>query len=337
MHAIADTQNTEHGSRLCVLCVCCDAKKKTMKRFLPIINDYVLLTAGVILVALSVNLFFVPNNLVFGGIMGVAQLLNTFFGTPIGLVTLAANIPLFIIGWRQLGGLVFGVRTLYATIVLSLAIDVLAPYLPTVSKQPLIYILYGALLEGIGVGLVFRARGTTGGIDILARLIEQRFGILPGRSMLAMNMVVFGIAFFSYGAEAVLYAILAAFIGSYVLDYTLAAGGGARQAMIVTTRPDAVMQSLLHELGRGVTVLEGRGGYTGTQRAVLLCVVARNEVSFIKEIVSHADAHAFMIIGEASEVFGEGFHTFAPRRVPGRRIAAEEAELPPAINADEQR
>lgn len=306
-----------------------------MKRVLPIISDYLLLTIGAILVAASVNMFFVPNNLVFGGIMGVAQLLNTFFGTPIGLVTLAANIPLFIIGWRQLGGLVFGVRTLYATVVLSLAIDLLAPYMPAVSKQPLLYILYGALLEGVGVGLVFRARGTTGGVDILARLIEQRFGIQPGRSMLVMNLAVFGVAFFSYGAEAVLYAILAAFIGSYVLDYTLSAGGSARQAMIVTTQPDGVTQALLHDLGRGVTILEGRGGYTGTQRAVLLCVVARSEVSFVKEIVSHVDQGAFMIIGDASEVFGEGFRTFAPKATPRLRPSVpviESANLTEPLN-----
>ena len=297
-----------------------------MKRVLPILQDYVMMTIGAVLVAASVNIFFVPNNVVTGGLMGVAMILYTFFQTPIGLVTLAANIPLFIIGWRRLGGLVFGVRTLYATVVLSLAIDLLKPFMPAVSEQPLLYILYGALLDGVGMGLVFRARGTTGGIDILARLLEQRYGIQPGRSLLAMNVVVFGAAFFVYGAEPMLYAILAAFIASFVLDYTLAAGGGARQAMIITEHPEAVAQGLLHDLGRGVTVLEGRGGYTGTSRAVLLCVVARNEIAFVKDIVSHADTHAFLIVGEASEVLGEGFRTFAPRTARKATVAPESIE-----------
>ena len=106
---------------------------------------------------------------------------------------------------------------------------------------------------------------------------------------------------------------LASFIGSFVLDYTLSAGGGSRQAMVITTKPEAVTQALLHDLGRGVTQLEGRGGYTGTSRAVLLCVVARSELSFMKTIVSDADPKAFVVIGEVSEVFGEGFHTFAPK------------------------
>lgn len=296
-----------------------------MKRVLPILRDYLMMTIGAVLVAASVNMFFVPNNVVTGGITGIAMMLYSFFGTPIGLVTLLANIPLFVIGWRQLGGFVFGVRTLYATVVFSLAIDLLAPYMPQVTKDPLLYILYGALLDGIGVGLVFRARGTTGGIDILARLLEQRFGIQPGRSMLALNVAVFGAAFFLYGAEPVLYALLAAFIGSFVLDYTLSAGGGARQAMIITTEPEAVTQALLHDLGRGVTLLEGRGGYTGTGRAVLLCVVSRSEVSFVKRIVEDADHGAFMIIGEASEVLGEGFRTFTHRTAQRQVEPAPEA------------
>ncbi|KAB8142485.1 YitT family protein [Chloroflexia bacterium SDU3-3] len=296
-----------------------------MKQIWPVLKDYTMMTVGAVLVAASINLFFVPNNVVTGGIMGVAMMLYSFFGLPIGVVTLAANIPLFIIGWRQLGGFMFGVRTLYATVVVSVAIDLLAPFMHSVTKDPLLYILYGALLDGIGVGLVFRARGTTGGIDILARLLEQRFGIQPGRSLLVMNIVVFGGAFFSYGSEPVLYAILAAFIGSFVLDYTLAAGGSARQALIISSKPEAVTHALLHDLGRGVTMLEGKGGYTGDQRAVLLCVVSRNEISFVKNIVSAADPHAFLIIGDVSEVLGEGFRTFAHRPEPQPAVVSTPA------------
>jgi uncharacterized membrane-anchored protein YitT (DUF2179 family) len=240
------------------------------------------------------------------------MLLHTFFGTPIGLLTLLVNIPLFVIGFRSLGGLVFGIRTLYATVVMSLAIDLLMPYARPITGDPLLYTLYGGLLDGLGVGLVFRARGTTGGIDIIARLIEQRTGIQPGRSMLGMNLLVFTAAFLGYGPENALYALLTAFVGSLALDYTLGAGTGARQALIVTAQPDAITQALLHDLGRGVTVLEGHGGYTGTARGVLLCVVGRAEISFLKAIVGQADPHAFVIIGEANEVIGEGFRPHPP-------------------------
>lgn len=281
-----------------------------MQRVWPILRDYTLITGGALLVAAAIDLFLVPNDVVSGGITGAAMLLRTFAGTPVGLVSLLVNIPLFLLGVRSLGGLLFGLRTLYATVVMSLAIDLLAPYLRPVTSSPLLYTLYGGLLDGVGVGLVFRARGTTGGIDIVARLLEQRYNIQPGRSMLAMNAAVFGVAFVGYGPEKALYALLVAFVSSLVLDYTLAAGSGARQALIITTQPDAVTQALLHDLGRGVTVLEGHGGYTGIARAVLLCVVGRPEISFLKTLVSQTDPHAFVIIGEASEVLGEGFRSF---------------------------
>jgi uncharacterized membrane-anchored protein YitT (DUF2179 family) len=285
-----------------------------MKRAWPILRDYTLMTVGALLAALAVDFFLAPNDVVTGGITGAAMLLRTFFGTPIGLVTLLANVPLFVIGFRSLGGLVFGVRTLYATIVMSLAIDLLAPYAWSITGDPLLYTLYGGMLDGLGVGLVFRARGTTGGIDIIARLIQRRTGIQPGRSMLAMNLLVFGAAFFGYGPENVLYALLTAFVGSLALDYTLGAGTGVRQALVVTDQPDAITQALLHDLGRGVTVLEGYGGYTGEARAVLLCVVERAELSFLKAIVGQADPRAFVIIGEANEVIGEGFRPHPPAK-----------------------
>jgi uncharacterized membrane-anchored protein YitT (DUF2179 family) len=285
-----------------------------MKRLWPILRDYTMITAGALLAALAVDFFLAPNNVVTGGITGSAMLLHTFFGTPIGLLTLLANIPLFVIGFRSLGGLVFGIRTLYATVVMSLAIDLLMPYARPITGDPLLYTLYGGLLDGLGVGLVFRARGTTGGIDIIARLIEQRSGIQPGRSMLGMNVLVFAAAFFGYGPEKALYALLTAFVGSLALDYALGAGTGARQALIVTAQPDAITQALLYDLNRGVTVLEGHGGFTGTTRSVLLCVVGRAEISFLKAIVGQADPHAFVIIGEANEVIGEGFRPHPPAK-----------------------
>ena len=287
-----------------------------MKRIWPVLRDYMMITIGAVLVAASVNMFLTPNDVVVGGVTGGAQLLQSALGTPIGLVTLIANIPLFIIGFRALGGFVFGARTIYATVVMSAAIDLLAPYMRPISADPLLYTLYGGLLDGVGVGLVFRARGTTGGVDIIARLLELQFRARPGRSIMVMNLAVFGAALFAYGPEKVLYAILVAFIGSVALDYTLAAGGGARQALIVTEQPDAITRALL-DLGRGVTLLEGHGGYTGAPRAVLLCVVARSEISFLNTIVGRADPHAFVVIGEAQEVRGEGFVPHARPKAKG--------------------
>jgi uncharacterized membrane-anchored protein YitT (DUF2179 family) len=302
-----------------------------MKAVWPTLRDYLLLTIGALLAAASVDLFLVPNDVVTGGVTGAAMLLRSAVGTPVGLITLLVNIPLLFLGFRHLGGLVFGLRTLYATAVMSIAIDLLAPYLRSVTSDPLLYTLYGGLLDGLGVGLVFRARGTTGGIDIVARLLEQRCAIQPGRAMLGMNAAVFGAAFVGYGPEKALYALLVAFVGGLALDYTLAAGTRARQALIVTSMPDAITRAILHDLGRGVTMLEGYGGYTGVERAVLLSVVGRTELSFLKEIVSRTDPHAFMIVGETSEVLGEGFHPVAVQSARQVTQPREQSERPPAV------
>lgn len=294
----------------------------------PILRDFVLITLGALLVATGVTIFLVPNQVVTGGVTGISILLNTYLGTPVGLVVLLFNIPLFVIGFRRLGGFVFGVRTIYATTVMALLIDWLPLYLQPVTADPLLYSLYGGLLDGIGLGLVLRARGTTGGSDIVARVIEQRFGIQPGRSLLTIDSLIFAAAFASYGPEKILYALLVAFISSRALDYTLAAGNGARQALIVTTRPSDITGALLRDLQRGVTILEGYGGYTGARRAVLLCVVARTEISALRTIVGRVDPQAFVVIGEVREVLGEGFRPVSSDPLP--RQPEEPASMAPA-------
>jgi uncharacterized membrane-anchored protein YitT (DUF2179 family) len=259
-----------------------------------------------------------------GGVTGIAQLLSTVVGTPVGLVVLVLNVPLLALGWRRLGGFVFGARTAYAIVVMALAIDLLAPYARPVTADPLLYSLYGGVLDGIGLGLILRARGTAGGTDIVARLVETSLGVQPGRTLLACDAAIFSVAFFTYGPENILYALLVAFVSSRAVDFVLSAGTGSRQALIITERPEGITRSLLHDLGRGVTVLEGVGGYTGTARAVLLCIVSRPEVGALKAAVSAADPQAFVIIGEAGEVIGEGFRPMAPAR--SRRSTAEQVE-----------
>jgi uncharacterized membrane-anchored protein YitT (DUF2179 family) len=279
----------------------------SLRQVLAILRDYVMLTAGALLIAIAVRVFLVPNQVVAGGLTGIAQLLNGLIGTPVGGLVLVMNVPLLLFGFRRLGGFVFGVRTLYAIVVMGLAIDLLAPYAQPVTTEPLLYSLYGGLLDGFGMGLVLRARGTTGGTDIIARLAEARFAVQPGRVLFALDIVVFGGALLNYGPEKTLLAILVAFISSRAVDFVLAAGRGSRQVLIITSKPEGIVRSLLHDLGRGVTVLEGIGGYTGATRAVLLCIVTRAEVGPLKATIATSDPHAFVVIGETDEVIGEGF------------------------------
>lgn len=279
------------------------------KKLLALGRDYGLMTIGAVAVGVALNLFFIPNNVIAGGVMGLAQIAQTLFGTPVGVVTLAINLPLFVLGWFFLGGFKFAARTVYATVVLSVTIDLSAPWLtPYVVQDPLLYVFYGAILEGVGVGLVFRAGGTTGGIDILAAILQRWRGVRPGQGLLALSAVIFAIAIGVYGAVPVLYALMMAYISARAIDLVIEGlTSYARAATIISEQPDAIKEAVFEKLNRGLTVLEGEGGYQGANRRVLYCVVTRNEIVTLKRLISQIDPRAFVVITDTNEVLGEGF------------------------------
>jgi uncharacterized membrane-anchored protein YitT (DUF2179 family) len=269
--------------------------------------DYAEIVAGSLMVAAGTNLFFVPNNVVSGGVTGISIIVHHFFKTPVGLVVLVLNLPLLWLGWRYAGGIRFFVRTVVSVLVLSIAIDLTAPFLVPPTHDRLLVICYGGLLDGLGMGLVFRGRGTTGGTDILARLAHRYLGVGIGQALLAMNVAIFGGAGFIFGAEAVMVALALAFVSARVLDVVQTGFSAARAALIISRKADVVREAVLGQLGRGVTVLHGQGGYTGEERPVLYVVVAPHEVGRLKRLVAHVDRAAFVAITPAQEVLGEGF------------------------------
>lgn len=274
---------------------------------LGIVFDYAQILLGSLLVAIGTNMFFVPNNVVSGGVVGVSIILHRLLGTPVGLVTLALNVPLVWLGWKYAGGMRFFVRTVVAVVVMSLAIDLSAPFITAPTQDRLLVICYGGLLDGLGLGLVFRGRGTTGGTDVLARLAHKHLGIGVGQALLTMNVVIFLAAGFVFGAEAVMVALALAFVSARVMDLVQEGFSAARTAIIISHEPEAVKQAVLHRLGRGVTILHGQGGFTGEPRPVLYVVLAPHEVGRLKRLVARVDAQAFVAITPAQEVLGEGF------------------------------
>ncbi|MFZ5787474.1 MAG: YitT family protein [Acidobacteriota bacterium] len=269
--------------------------------------DYAQIVVGSVLVALGTNLFLVPNKVVSGGVTGISILLHYLAETPVGVVVFALNLPLLWLGWRYAGGLRFFLRTLVSVVVISVAIDATAPFLAAPTADRLLVICYGGLVDGIGMGLVFRGRGTTGGTDVLARLAHRWLGIGVGQSLLAMNVAIFAAAAFVFGAEAVMVALALAFVSARVLDLVQEGFSAARSALIISRDPAAVKQAVLDRLGRGVTVLDAVGGYTGEARPVLYVVVAANEAGRLKRLVAEVDPGAFVAITPAQEVLGEGF------------------------------
>lgn len=290
-----------------------------MKKYLPAIRDYALIILAAFIQALSLRLFFVPANLASGGVSGISQLINHFTGWPIGLMILVGNIPLFLLGWRFLGGRRFALRTATAVLTYSLFTDLLLQtplFAPNGAGTALINdlqgdiflnSLYGAIVSGVGFGLVYRARGTSGGSDILARILNNWRGVSMTQSYLMVDTAVILGAGFIFGWKQALYAMIALYVSGLVAETTLEGGGTIRTAMIVTSNPEEISQRVLDELLRGVTVLEGTGAFTGADRPVLYVVISRAEVVALKEIVHEVDPRAFMVIGYAHEALGEGF------------------------------
>lgn len=273
------------------------------------VQDYLYVLAGALVQAFAMRLFLIPAQLVSGGISGAAQLINHYTNWPIGLMVFIGNVPLFILGWQHLGGPRFALRTALSIVAFSFFTDFLGLFLPAegVVHDLVLNCLYGGVVLGVGLGLVYRGKGTSGGSDILGRILNERVGISISQAYLATDSAVILSAGFVFAWENALYALVVTYVSGLAAEMVLEGSNVFRTAMIITSRPKEVAERILYDMERGVTILEGRGGYTGAQREVLYCVVTRSEVSQIKSIVKAVDPNAFMVIGQAHEALGEGF------------------------------
>lgn len=283
----------------------------TSNRLWPDLIEYVELILGGVLQAISLQLFMVPAHLASGGVSGISQLINHFTGWPIGLMILIGNVPLFLLGWRFLGGRRFALRTALAVLIYSLATDLLprTGIFPAhgITDDIFLNSLYGAVVSGAGYGLVYRARATSGGSDILARVLNHYRSVPMTQSYLLVDTSVILAAGFVFGWKQALYAIITLYVSGLVSETVLEGPGTVRTAMIVTSQPQVISERVLEELERGVTILQGTGGFTGQDRPVIYCVITRSEVAQLKTIVHEADPQAFIVIGQAHEALGEGF------------------------------
>jgi uncharacterized membrane-anchored protein YitT (DUF2179 family) len=282
---------------------------RSFKRFWPWIRDYALIVTGALAQAVGLRLFLVPARLASGGVSGISQLINYFTGWPIGLMVFIGNIPLFLLGWRYLGGRRFGLRTATAVIAYAFFVDSLVYFLPEagITDDLFLNALYGAIVSGLGYGLVYRGRGTSGGSDILARILNHWRGVSMSASYLMVDSAVILGAGLIFGWKQALYALITLYVSGIVAETVLEGPGTVRTALIVTAQPHLVSDRILEDLERGVTVLPGTGAYTGISRPVLYCVVTRAEITYLKDIVREADPQAFMVVGTAHEALGEGF------------------------------
>lgn len=275
-------------------------------------RDYFIIALGCLLQAFAIRLFLVPAHLVSGGISGIAQLINFYTGWPIGMMMFIGNVPLFVLGWRYLGGPRFAFRTAFAVVAVSFFTDILLFVLPRegITKDLVLNTLYGGIISGIGYGLVYRGEGTSGGTDILVRILNHWRGVSLSASYLITDSVVILLAGLVFGWTNALYALVLLYISGVAAETMMGGSNILRTAVIITHKPDEVSAEILQDLERGVTVFHGQGGYTGAERTVLYCVVSRSEINQLKAVVREVDPKAFMVIGHAQEALGEGFIPF---------------------------
>ncbi|MBM7614255.1 YitT family protein [Alkaliphilus hydrothermalis] len=273
--------------------------------------DYVVITIGAAIMALSLNFFLEPNTIAPGGVTGLAIVVYKLTGIPIDVTNLALNIPLFIAGIIVLGG-VFGLKTAYATVMLSVFIRlfiVIFGHGFIVTQDILLASIYGGLLMGIGLGMIFLVGGTTGGTDLAGAILNKYFPSLStAKLMMILDLIIVVTAgFVERNVETTLYSIIALYILVKIADFIVEGLSFGKAFYIISSSPSEIGKKIMDEMERGVTVLEGRGMYTGSQRDVLLCVVNRAQVTKLKRIVYGVDPRAFIMITTVHEVLGEGF------------------------------
>lgn len=283
--------------------------KKVRGSVTAFFTDAFFFISGAILYAVSVNCFTAPNMIAMGGLTGVATVLNYLFDSPIGTVIIIVNIPLFIAAIKAFG-LKFIYKTAAGTILTSVVIDLFDVFnVPAYEGDRLLAAIFGGVLSGAGLALIFLRGGTTGGSDIIARLLSKKMRHIPmGRMILGIDLFVIFLALFVYkNIESALYAIITIYASSAVIDAILYGFDSGKVLFIVSKKPREVSEMIMSRLVRGVTVLNGRGAYLGGESEVLMCAVRRNEVFRVRDILSETDPSAFIIIGDATEILGEGF------------------------------
>ena len=276
------------------------------KNWYKVVLSMIGIGIGVFLMAMGLAFFLEPNVIAPGGVTGFAIIVKKVSNIPVYITNLAINIPLFIIGVIILGKS-FGWKTLYATALLSLFLKII----PTQAVTPdlLLSSIFGGLITGIGLGIVFKLGGTTGGTDLAGSILNKVFpSISISTFMMTIDLLVVAFAgIVDMKVETSLYSIISLFVSIKVIDLILEGIGYLKGFLIITNKPEEISAKIMQDLDRGVTLFKGKGMYTKEEKDVLLCVVSRSQFSTIKEIVNKIDKDAFIMVTEVSEVLGEGF------------------------------
>lgn len=276
------------------------------------LRDVSLLLIGSLIYGIGIYMFVVPANIAPGGASGIALMVNFVTGLPVGTLTLVLNVPLLILAWFYLSKK-FAVSTAITTAVCSFMLDFVVPlFIPVYAGDRLLCSLYGGVLVGAGMALIFIAGSTTGGTDILGYILQKKRPHMSiGRALMIVDGIILAASIFVFGnIEAALFGLISLFVQTKVIDAIIYGGEVGSMATIVTSNPDEITEKVISELDRTATLLPAKGAYSRKDTSVLLCTVRKSQFSRLKKIVYDADPNAFVMVTDTSEVFGLGFKDF---------------------------
>ena len=272
-------------------------------------KEYMIITLGIVLVAISVEYFFAPNKIAAGGVTGAAIVINAISPSlSVGLITLVLNVVLFIVAFAFVDGN-FGVKTIYASLGLSIAIWVIEKFLsPTAITDDLIMAtVFGTLISAIGMAFVFNENASTGGTDILAKILNKFFHLDIGKSLLIVDFIITLAGAKIFGIDIGLYSMLSVILLGLVVDRLIEGFNVCKSVFIISKKNDEISKYIIYTLERGCTFLNGVGAYTGESNDILYAVISRNQFIKLKKVIKEIDPLAFITVGEVHEVLGEGF------------------------------
>lgn len=274
------------------------------------IRDYMMITFGIMLVAAGVYFFLMPNNLATGGVNGLGIIISSYTGLPVGALMMIMNIILFIIAFIVIGPN-FGMKTIYASLGLSGIIWILEKVYPI--SQPLagddlmLQLIFGILISGAGMGIVFNQNASTGGTDVIAKIINKFFHINIGKAVLMSDFLITLLAGVTFGIRLGLYALLGVVINSFVIDTVIEGVNVCKNVVIISSKGDMIKGFIINELERGATVYYAKGAYSGREKEVITSVVSRKEFIRLRDYIKDIDDGAFITVNNVHEAFGEGF------------------------------
>ncbi len=271
-------------------------------RFSEVFKKYLLLTLGAIVYAAGLETFFVPNNLIDGGIVGISMMISYLTDTPLSVFVVLLNIPFLYLGYKQIGK-TFTVSTLYSIVVLALAIQYFHTT-PNITYDIFLATIFGGIVVGLGVGMIIRYGGSVDGTEIVAIISDRKTELSVGETVMIINLFILSSAGLVFGWERAMYSLIAYFIAYKVMDLVISGLEESKGVMIVSDNSEEVAETIMARLGRGVTILHGEGAYTNEPKRILYTVVTRLEVAKLKAVVKEKDAGAFVSIYSINDVVG---------------------------------